>query len=96
MHAHEEGHHPPSYRLLIGVWGALMVLTAVTVWVAQVPLGFLNVVAAMAVATCKALLVTLFFMHLKDENWTFKGMVLLVFVILAIFIGFTFFDTAYR
>jgi cytochrome c oxidase subunit 4 len=40
--------------------------------------------------------VTFFFMHLKYENLTFKLMVLAAFVILAIFIGMTFFDTAYR
>ncbi len=37
----------------------------------------------------------LIFMHLKYENWVFKGFVLMTFAILAIFIGFTFFDTAY-
>jgi cytochrome c oxidase subunit 4 len=35
-------------------------------------------------------------MHLKYENRTLKTMVLVAFVILAIFIGFTFFDTANR
>lgn len=89
-------HHAPGYGLFISIWGALMVLTAVTVGVAQVHLGFLNVVAAMAIASFKASLVVFFFMHLKYENRTLKLMVLTAFVILAIFIGFTFFDTANR
>lgn len=89
-------HHGPGYLLFVGVWGLLVLLTGVTVWVAGIDLGFLNVVAALTVATCKALLVVLFFMHLKYENWGLKAMVILTFVILAIFIGFTFFDTAYR
>ncbi|AMK12619.1 MAG: cytochrome C oxidase subunit IV family protein [Pseudodesulfovibrio sp.] len=89
-------HHAPGYGLFIGIWGALMVLTAVTVGVAQVHLGFLNVVVAMAIASLKASLVVFFFMHLKYENRTLKTMVLVAFVILAIFIGFTFFDTANR
>ena len=89
-------HHGPGYGLFIGIWLALLVLTAVTVKVAGIHLGFFNVVVALAIATTKALLVVLFFMHLKYENWLFKGTVLLTFAILAIFIGFTFFDTAYR
>ena len=43
-----------------------------------------------------ACLVVLWFMHLKSEGRGLQLMVLLVFVLLAIFIGFTFFDTAYR
>lgn len=89
-------HHDPGYGLFIAVWAALMVLTAVTVEVSTIHLGFLNVVAAMAIASVKASLVVFFFMHLKYENRTLKTMVLVAFVILAIFIGFTFFDTANR
>ncbi|BBD06794.1 cytochrome C oxidase subunit IV family protein [Desulfovibrio ferrophilus] len=89
-------HHGPGYGLLAGIWGLLLVLTWVTVWAAGIDLGYLNVVAALAIATTKASLVILYFMHLKYENWMLKGFVLLTFVILAIFIGLTFFDTAYR
>jgi cytochrome c oxidase subunit 4 len=73
-----------------------MVLTGVTVGVASFDFGYLNVLAAMAVASTKALLVIFFFMHLKYENRMLGAFVLLVFVILAIFIGFTFFDVAMR
>lgn len=89
-------HHGPGYGLLAAIWAALMALTAVTVWVAGIDLGFFNVAAALAIATTKASLVVLFFMHLKYENWLLKGFVIMAFAILAIFIGFTFFDTAYR
>jgi len=44
----------------------------------------------------KSALVVLIFMHLKYENWIFKLFLLVALVILAIFIGFTFFDTLYR
>lgn len=91
-----ESHHTPGYRLFIIIWAILLVFTAITVSVAQYDLGFLNVLVAMAIATTKACLVIFFFMHLKYENLTFKLMVLVAFIILAIFIGFTFFDTAYR
>lgn len=89
-------HHGPGYKTFLLVWGALLVLTAVTVYAAEIDLGFLNVTMALTIATTKASLVTFYFMHLKYENLTFKIMVLVCFVILAIFIGLTFFDTAYR
>lgn len=95
-HGTTQAHHGPGYGLLTGIWLGLLALTVVTVWVAGIDLGFWNVVVAMAVATVKAALVVLIFMHLKYENWVFKGFVLLTFALLAIFIGFTFFDTAYR
>lgn len=89
-------HHGPGYWTFIAVWALLMVLTTVTVLVAGIDLGFLNVVAAMTIATTKAALVVFIFMHLGYEGRTLKLMVLTCFVILAIFIGMTFFDTAYR
>jgi len=95
-HEHDHQHEPLSYRFLILIWVALMGLTALTVAVAKVDLGFMNVAVAMAVASTKAMFVILFFMHLKYENWILKGMVLSAFVILAIAIGFTFIDVGYR
>jgi len=89
-------HHGPGYGLLGGILAALLCLTGLTIWAAGIDLGYLNVVVALAIASTKASLVVLFFMHLKYENWVLKGFVIMVFVILAIFIGFTFFDTAYR
>lgn len=96
MHSENGDHHILSYRLLVGIWAALLVLTVVTVGAAQINFGFLNVVIALTIATSKALLVVLIFMHLRYENRTFHIMVITAFVILAIFIGLTFFDTAYR
>lgn len=44
---------------------ALAVLLVVTVAAAYVDVGRLNVVVALAIATAKAVLIMLFFMHLK-------------------------------
>jgi cytochrome c oxidase subunit 4 len=88
--------HILPFALLTRIWLALMVLTGITVGVASFDFGYLNVLVAMTVASTKALLVIFFFMHLKYENRTLGAFVLLVFVILAIFIGFTFFDVAMR
>lgn len=57
-------HHVPK-GTYFAVFGALMVFTVVTVAVAFVDLGRLNVVVALAVALLKATMVVLFFMHVK-------------------------------
>jgi cytochrome c oxidase subunit 4 len=95
-HGGHAAHEPLGFGLLTAIWIGLMALTATTVAVAKIDLGFLNVAVAMAVASAKASLVIFFFMHLKYENRLIKGMVLTAFVILAIAIGFTFFDVGYR
>jgi cytochrome c oxidase subunit 4 len=50
------------------VTAALMALLVLTIAVSYLPLGVLSFPAAMAIAICKALLVALFFMHLRYEN----------------------------
>ncbi len=96
MTEHHEEHHTVTYKLNSIIWGLLLVLTAITVAAAQFDFGFLNVVVAMTIATTKAGLVILFFMHLKYEKPLFKIIVFITFLLLAIAIGFTFFDLAYR
>lgn len=90
------GHHVTSVATYIKVWGALMVLTVLTVAVTYVDLGPLNMVLAMGIATIKAALVALIFMHLwHDER--FNLVVLggsLLFV--AIFMAFTLIDPLTR
>ena len=51
-----------------GIFGALMVLTAVTVGVAFINLGPLNFPVAISIAILKATLVVLFFMHVKYSS----------------------------
>ncbi|EGY27156.1 caa(3)-type oxidase, subunit IV family protein [Desulfovibrio sp. A2] len=93
---HDTGHHAVPLRINLLVWAALMALTAITVGVTSFDFGFLNVVVALTVATTKAGLVILWFMHLRYEGRVIRLMVFTAFVILAIAIGFTFFDVAYR
>ena len=57
-------HVLPS-KLYYGIWIALLILTATTVGVAHIDLGPWNVVVALAIASLKAVLVVLFFMHVK-------------------------------
>lgn len=58
-------HHIAPLKLYFGVFGALMALTATTVWVATVDLGPLNIFVALGIAFVKAVLVVLYFMHVK-------------------------------
>jgi cytochrome c oxidase subunit 4 len=57
--------HISSVKLYVGIWLALMAGTILTVVVAEIDLGPLNPVMALAIATTKAVLVVLFFMHVK-------------------------------
>jgi len=64
---HEHEHIVPR-SLYYAVFAALMVLTVVTVGLAYVDLGVLNIAVALAVAVVKAALVVLFFMHVKYSS----------------------------
>ncbi len=56
--------HITGLGTYFAVFGALMVLTAATVFVAFQDLGMMNNVVALGIATLKAVLVLWFFMHL--------------------------------
>lgn len=88
--------HIIEYPVLIAVWLALLILTAITVAVSRIDLGILNVWVALAIASVKSSLVIAVFMHMKYEKPLFRGFLLVALVTLAIFIGFTFFDVLYR
>ncbi len=91
-----EGSHIVPLRVNWYVYAALLALTALTVAVAYMHFIFLHVVVALVVATAKAALVMLYFMHLRWASKTVIAMVLTMVTLLAIAIGFTFFDVAYR
>jgi cytochrome c oxidase subunit 4 len=63
-HVIPEEHTVPA-RVYVTIFVALMVLTAVTVWVAFFDLGFLNTFVAVSIAVIKATLVILYFMHVR-------------------------------
>ncbi len=85
------GHVVPLW-LLAAVFGALLVLTCLTVAVAQVDLGNLNLYLALAIAALKASLVVLFFMHLYWDR-PFNAMVFIgCLLFVSLFIGITLTD----
>ncbi len=71
---------------------ALLILTAVTVGAAYINLGSGNIVIALAIATVKAILVALFFMHLRWEKPMDSLIAMAGFIFLGIFIGFCLLD----
>ena len=88
--------HDSGNRTYMIVGGALIVLTAVTVAVSYVHLGMMNVVVALLVASVKASLVALFFMHLRQESPLVWGFALAPLVFLVLIIAGTLSDTLYR
>lgn len=68
--------HILSRKIYYGIWIALMVLTVVTARVATIDLGPFNTVVALVIASSKALLVILFFMHVKYTSEKLTKMVI--------------------
>jgi len=91
---HKHGHvHIVSPKLLLGVYGALLVLTIITVGVADIDLGSANLIVALAVAFVKASVVALYFMHLRWDS-PFNAIALIAaFFFVAIFIGISMLDS---
>lgn len=83
---------PPA--VLFGIYGALMVLTGLTVAVTGFDLGSMNIWVAMAVAVVKAGLVLLYFMHLRWDSPFYAVAMVCCFVFLGIFIAFAMSDAS--
>jgi cytochrome c oxidase subunit 4 len=60
--------HASPLKTYFAVWIALLVGTGLTYWAALIELGPFNTAVALIIATTKALLVALFFMHLKGAS----------------------------
>ncbi|HEX9860544.1 MAG TPA: cytochrome C oxidase subunit IV family protein [Nitrospirota bacterium] len=85
-----------DYRIYFIVWGSLLALTFVTWRVSYIDLGVLNVVAAMVIASVKASLVALYFMHLRNESRLVWGFALFPLVFLSLMIFGTLSDVLFR
>ena len=84
--------HVSSPAQLIGIFVALLALTAITVWASTWPVGNLDVWIALSIAGVKATLVAAYFMHLRYDNAT--NSLLLVFSIatVVLFLAVTLLD----
>lgn len=95
--SHEAEHHEIlPYSLYFKIWGALIALTVVTVAVSAVDLRNVAVFTAMLIATAKAGLVVMYFMHLRYERWLYTAMIFATLGFFGISIALTFADYSFR
>ena len=85
---------PP--RVYVTIWALLLVFTAITVVVAGIDLGILNVVVMLGIAVTKAVLVILYFMDIRDASRLTRLVVVSGFVWFAIMVLFTMTDVLTR
>ena len=79
--------------MLLGVFGLLCLLTAITVGISYIPLGPANIWVALFVAVVKGGLVVMYFMHLRWDS-PFNGMILVAAMFfVALFIGIAMLDS---
>lgn len=82
------------WQILLAVCLVLMVLTWITVTATYIDLGEYNLWLAMIIATIKAVLVCLYFMHLRWDR-PFNSMVLVIsLLMLMLFLTFAMADTS--
>ena len=80
--------HIISFKTYLYVLISLLILTVITVGVAQINFGMFNAFFAMLIATIKAALVLLYFMHLKYDDkiyWLIFGSAVFFLVVLFFF-----------
>lgn len=80
--------HVVSRKVYFVIFGALMVGTALTVWIAYYDLGRWNAIVALSIAVFKATLVVLYFMHVRYSSkltWVFVGAGIIWLIILFAF-----------
>ncbi len=94
-HSHTEAHEHG-----VGVYHRtltlLLILTAITVGASYINFGTLNVVIALFIATIKAILVALFFMHLLTDKKVNAIIAMAGFLFLGIFLMFCLIDAQSR
>ena len=88
--------HVSSLPFYVAIFVGLCLLTLLTVGVASIHLGRANLIVAVIIASLKASLVLLFFMHLRHDN-KFNAMILVVAVMfIGVFFAYTLNDTEHR
>ena len=88
--------HITPIKLYLAVGAILLILTAITVGTSFIDFGPYNVTIALVIASIKALLVALFFMHLFWDNKIYLIIFAASLFFLTVFLTFTMFDTMTR
>ncbi len=93
----EHKEHIVKSPVYVAVAVALYILTVITVWAAGIDLGkILNTIIALSIASFKASLVALFFMHLKYESKLLWFMILIPIILLSILLALPILDVINR
>lgn len=96
MDNNPDTHDLATPRLYLKIWAALVVLTVATVAVSYLDMRKFTVFTAILIATAKASLVLLYFMHIRFEKLIYTIMIMAVLAIYAVFIILTFADYSFR
>src|ERR1700747_2871897 len=73
----EQSEHISSSGFNWLIWAILIGATFLTAWIATIDLGMFNTIVALFIATCKASIVVLFFMHVKYTSEKMTKVVLI-------------------
>jgi cytochrome c oxidase subunit 4 len=84
--------HIVSYKTYGIILSILLVFTSITIAVTQIHLDTLTVFVALFLASVKSALVLFYFMHIKFDSPFIRGMVIAIFVLIAVVIFITFLD----
>jgi cytochrome c oxidase subunit 4 len=88
--------HVSSVKFYVGILAILVAFTLLTVAVASIHLGPLNLAVAILIASAKATLVVMFFMHLKYDNRFNATIVICSLMFIGVFFAYTMNDTDTR
>ena len=95
-HAHAEEHFAGSNKLFISIWGWLVALTLVEIFLAYKPMPIhLMLIVLLGLSIIKAALIVAYFMHLKFERLSLV-LTLVPMLIVCIILLFVFFPDSFR
>jgi len=87
-------HHLVSYKMQLSTWIGLLLLTIMTVTVSVfgADIYTLTVLTALIIASTKAMVVGLYFMHLKFDPKVYQIMIGIVLILFVVFVVLTLID----
>ena len=88
--------HIAPVKFYVGILAILVMFTLLTVGMASIHLGPLNLAVAIVIASAKATLVVMFFMHLKYDNRFNATIVVCSLMFIGVFFAYTMNDTDTR
>jgi cytochrome c oxidase subunit IV len=92
-HDHGMGHAMPL-STLIAVFVSLIALTILTVYMSNIRLGSAEIFVSMGIATVKAILVAVYFMHMRHDKPLNILLVVFSLFFMTLFISFTLVDSS--